>query len=117
MGEDFHHHDEERRYRSPSIMSILAVISTVWILSIFTLVLFLKPVCGDGTTNLIIQAVYGILMLIMGFYFGTSYGSQLKTGLMAQMEPRPTLPTQKRTCCRPDPKPEGDSSGGGGAVG
>jgi hypothetical protein len=95
---------EEKRFRSPVITSALAVIATVWILAIFTAVLFFPPRCGDGTTNLIIQAVYGLIMLVFGFYFGTSYGSMMKNDMLAKAEFRSGEKREEhRHCCRPDP--------------
>jgi len=107
--------NHNNRPRSPLITSFIAIIATVWILAIFTAVLFIKPVCGEGTANLIIQAIYGLIMLVFGFYFGTSYGSIMKNELLAKAEmSKPEAP--QKTCCRPEPaKPEGP--GGGGAVG
>lgn len=68
-----------------NIVPLIAILYTVFSFTIYTLVLVHAISATENVAFLIINSITNVVMLIVGYYFGSSAGSKAKQGAIDKM--------------------------------
>ena len=78
-----------RTHGGTRIAAFLAGVTVVWSLAMFSWIIIqgIPDKLDKQLVTMIVQGVFGLVMLIAGYYWGSSEGSRLKDDTIAQSSP------------------------------